>query len=51
MELPVSVTVVPSYALENTVNNIHTAEADLDTPVRNFCLIRNWKLRLYSQIV
>jgi hypothetical protein len=43
VELPVSVTVVPFYALENTVNNIRTAEADLDTPVRNYFLIRKWK--------
>ena len=49
-ELPVSVTVVPSYSLENTVNNTHTAEDDLDTLVRNYSLIRNWKLHLYSQI-
>ena len=50
-ELPVSVSVVPSYALEHTVSNIRTAEADLDTPVRNYSLIPKWKLRLYSQIV
>ena len=50
-ELPVSVTVVPSYVLQNTLNNIHTAEADLDTAVRNYFLICNWKLRFYSQIV
>lgn len=47
-ELPVSVTVVPSYALENTVNSIRTPEGDPDTPVRNYYLIRKWKLRLYS---
>lgn len=50
-ELPISVTVVPSYALEHTVNNIRTAEADLDLPVRNYSLIRKWKLCPYSQIV
>jgi hypothetical protein len=50
-ELPVSVSVVPSYALEHTVSNIRTAEADLDTPVRNYSLIPKWELRLYSQIV
>jgi len=50
-ELPVSVAVVPSYALEHTVNNIRTAETDLDIPVRNYSLIPKWKLRLYTQIV
>jgi hypothetical protein len=48
---PRSVTTQPPFGPEKTVNTIHTAESDLDTPVRSFwnemkfnfvdCLSRN----------
>jgi hypothetical protein len=31
---PASVTAVPSYGTEDTLNTVHRAEADLNTPVR-----------------